>query len=55
MENYINSIIEKDMTIAEEAVSDMTKKKNYMEKQIGNAGEEVSQTGETWFNCDMCV
>ena len=33
MENKINSIIEKDMTITEEAVSDMTQEKDDMEKR----------------------
>ena len=47
--------MEKDMAKPEEAGSDMTEEKDYMEKEIGNAGEELSKTGETWFNCDMCV
>ena len=49
MENKINSIMEKDMVKPEEAGSD------YMEIEIGNAGEELSKAGQTWFNCDMCV
>ena len=55
MENKINLIMEKDMTKHEEAGSAMTEEKDYMEKRIGNAGEELSKTGETCFNCDMCV
>ena len=54
MENKINSIMEKDMVKPEEAGSDMTEEKDYMEKEIGNADEELSKTGETLFN-DMCV